>query len=218
MRTFTSKDDKVFKAIFADPSDPFLLQTLLGLILKKNVSHLSFSNTELLKRNVFERAKLVDFLADVDGVKTHIEMNASSPYWLHLRNMNFFSTIFSKETEVGKNYDTETQFVHIDFTYGIAKRKNIPCMQEYKIQSDTLIPYIENVRIIEFNMDLIKDMWYNVIDKQEKQLYHYLSILDSSIEELKEMEKDEFMKRYEEKLKKLNQDIEFTSFLTTTSL
>ncbi len=63
-------------------------------------------------------------------------------------------------------------------------------------------------------MDLIKDMWYNVIDKQEKQLYHYLSILDSSIEELKEMEKDEFMKRYEKKLEKLNQDIEFTSFLT----
>ncbi len=28
------------------------------------------------------------------------------------------------------------------------------------------------------------------------------------------MEKDEFMKKYEEKLKKLNQDIEFTSFLT----
>ena len=28
------------------------------------------------------------------------------------------------------------------------------------------------------------------------------------------MEKDEFMKRYEEKLEKLNQDIEFTSFLT----
>ena len=45
------------------------------------------------------------------------------------------------------------------------------------------------------------------------QIY-YLSILDTSIEELKEMEKDEFMKRYQEKLEKLNQNIEFTSFLT----
>ncbi len=214
MRTFTSKDDKVFKAIFADPSDPFLLQTLLSLILKKKVNHISFSNTELLKRNVLERAKLVDFLAEVDGVKTHIEMNATSPLWLHLRNLNFFSTIFSKDTEVGQSYDTQTQFLHIDFTYGIPKSKNIPCMQEYKIQSDTLIPYLENVRIIEFNMDLIKEMWYNVIDETKKQLYHYLSILDTSIEELKEMEKDEFMKRYQEKLEKLNQNIEFTSFLT----
>ena len=45
------------------------------------------------------------------------------------------------------------------------------------------------------------------------QIY-YLSILDTSIEELKEIEKDEFMKRYQEKLEKLNQNIEFTSFLT----
>ncbi len=70
---FTAKNDKVFKAIFSDPSDTELLETLLSLIFKKKVSNITFSNTELLKRNVVEKAKIVDFIATVDGVKTHID-------------------------------------------------------------------------------------------------------------------------------------------------
>ena len=211
---FTAKNDKVFKAIFSDPSDTELLETLLSLIFKKKVSNITFSNTELLKRNVVERAKIVDFIATVDGVKTHIEMNSSDQSWLHLRNLNFFSTIFSKETEVGDAYDVNTKFLHIDFTYGLKESKRLPRVIEYKIQSDEKIKYVSNITMLEYNMDKIKRTWYNVIDEHERKLYQYLSILDADKEDLEEMEKDEYMKKYQEKVEKLNENKEFTSFLT----
>ena len=64
-------------------------------------------------------------------------------------------------------------------------------------------------------MDKITKKCYNTNDEREKQLFHYLSKFDIKEEEL-EIEKDDdaFVKKLKNKMKKLNQDKEFVSFLS----
>ena len=64
-------------------------------------------------------------------------------------------------------------------------------------------------------MDKITKKCYNTNDEREKQLFYYLSKFDIKEEEL-EVEKDDdtFVKKLKNKIKKLNQDKEFVSFLS----
>ena len=62
---YNARNDKVFKAIFADLADTFLLEALLNLTFNTEVKDkdIKFDNPKLLKRNVIERAKTCDFVA-----------------------------------------------------------------------------------------------------------------------------------------------------------
>ena len=73
---------------------------------------------------------------------------------------------------------------------------------------------LSNFKIIEINMDKIKKDWY-ILSNKEKDAYKYLYMLDLNKEELEEYcGDDELMKKYEEKISKLNEDEKFTYFLT----
>ena len=64
-------------------------------------------------------------------------------------------------------------------------------------------------------MDKITKKCYNTNDEREKQLFYYLSKFDIKEEELEiEKEDDAFVKKLKNKIKKLNQDKEFVSFLS----
>ena len=64
-------------------------------------------------------------------------------------------------------------------------------------------------------MDKITKKWYTTENEREKQLYYYLSKFDIKEEELEiEKEDDAFVKKLKNKIKKLNQDKEFVSFLS----
>ena len=160
---YNARNDKVFKAIFADPSDTELLETLLNLTFNTKVKDIKFDNPELLKRNVFERAKTC-------------------------------------------------VFVHIDYTYGLSEK--LDSVLNYSIQTDNKIKYVNNVYLIEYNMDKIEKMWYNMIEDNKKKLFYYLSKFDMKEEELDKEENDAFVKKLKQKIKKLNQDKNFVSFIS----
>ncbi len=109
-----------------------------------------------MKRNVIERAKTCDFIALIDEAKVHIELNSSSPSWLHFRNLNFFSISFNKETEVGQQYDLSTKYYQIDISYKLNNSNKLDEILEYYFQTKDHIKYVENVKILEFNMDKLK--------------------------------------------------------------
>ena len=212
---YNARNDKVFKAIFIDPADTFLLETLLNLTFNTEVKDIKFDNPELLKRNVIERAKTCDFVAHINGKLVHIELNSETKEWIHLRNLNFFSTLYSKDTEVGQKYDVSCEFYHIDYSYKLTNSNKLDCVLNYSIQTDNHIKYVNNIHFIEYNMDKITKKCYNTNDEREKQLFYYLSKFDIKEEEL-EVEKDDdaFVKKLKSKMKKLNQNKEFVSFLS----
>lgn len=164
--------------------------------------------------NTLEKVKTVDVFALVDGEYMHIEMNTSYHKYLHYRNFNYFVSLYSKKTTRGEDIDMSSKFLHIDFTYGMGKKG---CEKtEYGVISyDKQVPYIDNFKIIEYNMDKMMSFWYHKDDKNI-QKYKHLIMLDLERDELEKLSKgdDDFMKNFEEKVTHLNDDDTFQSLMT----
>jgi len=207
---YTAKTDRVFKAIFCDEDNKHMMIKLLSNILEKEITELTFLNSELLVSNITERKKIVDILAKVDGEYVHIELNSNAVNYLHFRNFIYFSEIYSKKTKRGEKYDFKTKFIHIDLTYGLKDDEDVI---KYYVMSNKEKKYIDNFEIIEFNMDSLKKYCYTSSEKYEK--FKYLIMLDLNKEELSNVVLgDEFMKEYKEKIETLNEDETFTSAIS----
>ena len=145
---YTAKYDRVFKTIFCDEDNTKLMREFLSRILKVKIDELVYLRNELPLNDVYERNKTVDVLVKVAGKYIHIEMNSSNPNYLHNRNFIYFTNIFSKKTRVGEEYDLNTEFIHIDFTYGLSTK--IKDEEKYYIMSTSGEKYIDNFMIIEY--------------------------------------------------------------------
>ena len=208
---YTGKYDRVFKTILCDEDNKEILQEFLSRILKKKVEVVEILKNELPVVNVIERTKTVDVLVKVDEEYVHIELNSQNKDYLHTRNFIFFTSIYNKKTKKGDAYDLKTKFIHLDFTYKLDDNKDY---RKYYIQDDENKRYLDIIEIIEFNMDKIMEYWYN--DNEEKiDEYKHLIMLDLEKEGLEKLsEGDDFVKEYEERLNKLNEDETFQSAMT----
>lgn len=160
---------------------------------------------------VEEKSKTVDVLVKVDGEYTHIELNGTSPKYLHIRNYIYFSSLYIKKVQRGEEYDLVTKFIHIDLTYKMDSNKDVI---KYYVQSGEGEKYLENIEIIEYNMDKIMEYWYNQ-DKQKVNEYKHLIMLDLETNGLKKLSKgDDFVKEFEDKVTKLNEVETFQSAMT----
>ena len=209
---YTGKYDRVFKTILFDEDDVEITKEFLKRLLKVEIEEIRYLKNELPVRNVEERTKIVDVLVKVNGVYLHMEINTSNPMYLHIRNLIFFETLFTKKTKVGETYDAFTKFIHIDLTYGI--KGDDKEYREYYMMDEEQKKYIKNKEIVEYNMDKIMSFWYNQEEKKIKE-YRHLIMLDLEKEELERLSKgDDLVKEFAEKLIKLNEDETFQSAMT----
>ena len=178
---YTAKYDRVFKTILCDEDNKDLFQEILSRLLKKKVEIIEFLRNELPVQTTLEKVKTVDVLVKVDGEYTHIEINGSSPKYLHIRNFIYFSTFYCKKVQRGEAYDYVTKFIHIDLTYEMNSEEEYI---HYYIQSDKEVKYLENIEIIEYNMDKIMEYWYNK-NIQKVNEYKHLIMLDLETKGLK---------------------------------
>ena len=92
--------------------------------------------------------------------------------------------------------------------------KNKTIKAEYKMKDEDKNLYVDNFKVIVFNMDRLKDVWSHkdelLIDK-----YKYLIMLDLEGKELMELsERDELIKRYQRKIEGYNQGLDFVYGIT----
>ena len=147
----------------------------------------------------------------VDNEYIHVELNQIHSEYLHVRNFCYFTNIYSKHTRRGEEYDLVNEYIHIDISYGL--RDNCE-KREYYVMDETGNKYVENIKIIEFNMDRIMDFWYNS-DKEKIKEYKYLIMLDLDRNSLSTLlEGDSFMEDYKKKIDRLNESDRYTSWIT----
>ena len=207
---YTSKYDRVFKTIFCDEDNTYLMKTFLSRLLNKEIESLEYLRNELELKNVYDKTKTIDVLVKVDNEYIHIELNiVNNIDYIHLRNYIYFSEVFNKKTRRGKVYDYKTKFIHIDISFGIKSKKEIT---EYYVMSEDGSKYIDNIKIIEYNMDMIKEICYN---ENELEKYRHLVMLDSNKEELERISKgDEFVTKFKDKVEELNEKETWVSAMT----
>ncbi len=203
--------DIVFKTVICDENHPYMLKTFLEHILKIKIDAIQFLQNELNVNDVNERKKTVDLLVKVKDKYIHIELNQSHKDYLHIRNFCFFTNLYSKNTRKGKEYDLISEFIHIDLSYGKQDTKE---ERIYYVMDQDGYLYIENMKIIEFNMDRITSFWYTS-NKEKIEEYKYLIMLGLDRDALREMGKgDSYMEEYTKKVEELNDSNAFTSWIT----
>ena len=208
---YNGKYDIVFKTVLCDETRPHMLKILLEHILQINIDEVIFLPNELKINDVYEKKKTVDLLVKTNNKYIHIELNQSHKDYLHIRNFCYFTNLYSKHTRKGECYDMASAFLHIDFTYG---KKDSEEKREYYVMDKDGSLYIENMKIIEYNMDRITGYWYNGNRKKIEQ-YKYLIMLGLDRESLSELSKgDEYMEEYRKKVEELNERDIYTPWIT----
>ncbi len=80
--------------------------------------------------------------------------------------------------------------------------------------SSTGVKYVENIKIIEYNMDKIMEYWYNE-DIQKVNEYKHLIMLDLETKDLEKLSKgDDFVEEVGKKVMELNEQETFQSAMT----
>ena len=103
---------------------------------------------------------MIDALVKVDNQYIHIELNSQNQAYLRNRNFSFFTGIYSKKTKAGEDYINLEDFIHIDLTYGLSQ--NLREREVYYMMNERKEKYVENFKIIEYNMDKIMKFWYSL--------------------------------------------------------
>ena len=204
---YTGKIDRVFKTIFVDDNDYHLMEALLSECLGSKVKVLRYLYPELDVASIEDKERKVDVLVELDGKNILVELNTEG-LGIRLRNFNYFLTFYGTRIKRGEDYLDNTEHILIDLSYNIAKK--YPYKNTYYVQNEKGENYVDNFKIIEFNMDKITKECYDKIVKGMEEQYKYLCMLDLELNKLKELsEYDDIVKEYMDKLVDLNNDKEF---------
>lgn len=213
---YTAKNDRVFKSIFCNEDNTYLLEYFLSRLLNIEIKGIVFLRNELNVLHVDSRTKTTDVLVQLNNKYIHIELNTeNSTKYIHVRNFTFFTEIYDKKTLRGEEYKTNDKFIHIDLSYRLSDND---IKRSYYVMDKDNKKYIENFEIIEYNMDKIMKFWYSndieniykylhliILDLTDVELLYILNNIDLS-------ERDElFVKTYYERTKDLNDDEYYTS-------
>ena len=206
---FTAKNDNVFKAIFCNENNTFLLKTLIERCLKIQIEIIEIHAPEKIKENIYAKGQILDVLVKVDNRLINIEVNSGFYDGVHRRNFGYAGSKYSEEVKIGENYLDMNEVIQINFTWGLPQKYSI--LGEYLlVDKKTGIKFVDNFSIFEYNMDKIRELWYSG-DKE----YEFLAILDFNKEELKKIGKgDEYMSEFKKKIESLNDNREYKEFLT----
>lgn len=210
---FKGTNDNMFKAIFTPKKNRELLKEFLKRSLKEvtsiNLDGLIILSSEIAKTNVHMKGKTVDILAETKEGVLNIELNNGYYSALHNRNASYIFSKYSEEVKVSETYNKMKTFIQINFTKGLSK--DYPSLEIYTLKGEkSEKKYIDNLIIMEFNIDKIKEAWYNG-DKE----FNFVAALDLEGSELDKIcEGDEYMELFEKEVRRLNKNQKFTEFMS----
>ena len=203
----------MFKAIFTPKKNRELLKEFikrsLRAVLNSDLEDLVVLSSEIAKTNVHIKGKTLDILAETKDNILNIELNNSYYPSLHNRNASYIFSKYSEEVKVSETYNKMKMFIQINLTKGLSK--DYPSLDIYTLKGEkTNKKYIDNLIILEFNIDKIKDECYN-----GNKEFNFVAALDLEGEELDKIcEGDKYMELFEKEVKRLNQNQKFTEFMS----
>ena len=209
---YTAKNDIVFKAVMV--RNEKVLKKLLEVILEIKIDEIILLDKEILPNRILGKNRIVDLLVKTGDKMINVELNANKKYYHNYRNASYLFGIYNNSINKTEEYETlkDKEFIGINLSYEMREKALIEDI--FYLQSKENNRYIENFKIIEFNMDKIEKNWYT-LSELEKERYKYLKMLDLKEENLVEFCRgDEVMEEFECELKRINEDERYRFFLT----
>lgn len=209
---YTAKNDIVFKAVMV--RNERVLRRLLEVILEIDIDEIILLDKEILPSRLLGKNRIVDLLVKSGNKMINVELNASKKYYHNYRNASYLFGIYNDAIDRSEEYETlaEKEFIGINLSYEMRKKA---LMEEvFYLQSKDRNRFIENFKIIEFNVDKIEKNWYT-LSELEKEKYKYIMMLDLEEEKLSEFCRgDEVMEEFRKEVKRINKDERYSFFLS----
>ena len=209
---YTEKNDIVFKAVMV--RNERVLRKLLEVILEIDIDEIILLDKEILPSRLLGKSRIVDLLVKSGNKMINVELNASKKYYHNYRNASYLFGIYNDAIDRSEEYETlaEKEFIGINLSYEMRKKA---LMEEvFYLQSKDRNRFIENFKIIEFNVDKIEKNWYT-LSELKKERYKYIMMLDLEEERLSEFCRgDEVMEEFRKEVKRINKDERYSFFLS----
>ena len=109
--------------------------------------------------------------------------------------------------------------MQINFTYGLGKEskyfdKNDENINVFMLRNNKGKPFINNLKIIEFNMDYFTKLLYSN-DEKLIEKYKYLIMMNLKKTELEKLsKKDKVVERYMSEIERVNEEPEFREYIS----
>lgn len=144
--------------------------------------------------------------------KINVEVNSMDESYIHNRNFAFIADLYSHDVLVGSEYDLTKQFIQINLSYGLSKKKEK--IDIYKLSNNKGNTYVDNFTIYNINMDyyinLLKD---NDTKKIKDDII--LVMLGQERNELEKLAKNnKVVSKYMNELDEVNKNSEFRVYMT----
>ena len=94
---YTAKNDTVFKSIFCDEHNTFLLKTLMERCLKTKIEIIEVHSPEMIKKNIYAKGQVLDVLVKADDKLVNIEVNSGFYEGIYRRNLGYIGSKYSEE-------------------------------------------------------------------------------------------------------------------------
>ena len=189
-----------------------LLKVLLESILDIKIIKLTYLNLEKNNGNIHIRRKHFDFHVKTESENIHIEVNNGMRDYVRPRNMAYLCNTYSNSVLSGEEYDEETKFIQINFTYGLGKKEK--GLRIYWLEDEEMIRYVNNLCIYEFNMDYYMNLWYSK-DERGIEDNKYLIMMDLKPEELEILsKKDRVVSKYMGEIERININSELYEYMS----
>ena len=201
--------DYMFKEIICNEKNPHMIEQFLYNLLKIKINKLEMIKKELLGN---ELAKKLEAIFKINNdIFVHIMINTEYHSWTRDRSLAYFLNLVGYEGM--KNLDAK--FINIDINYGMDNE--FDC-EEYILTNDKNDIYIDNIKLLEYNMDkIVKKFKLLSDDKKINFEYKYLVMLDTdnlNIEKTKKIFKgDDLIMEYINSVEKLKNENKYLNFI-----
>ena len=212
MKRYNGMNDVIFKNTFYIEKNKDLLKWLIESCLDMKIDEIELKDRELSKDNKIIKSKVVDTIIKTNGKVFNVEINnGESEQYIRDRNLGYLASIYSNSLNVSENYILQPISIQINLT---SKNNSIREISKYMLRSEYGEFWSEKFIIYEFNVDKIKETYYNK-SKEERERFKPLIMLTSSNRELEILcNGDERVKRYKDRVEELNDDPEYTILMS----
>lgn len=199
--------DVMFKSIMRQNPDVFkdLLINTMDIKIDDNENCLLFLDKELIKGNIKEKGKIVDFNVSIGkGLLINVEVNRMEYKNIKYRNDLFFEKLDTMQFEIGDNYNIfkYKKLYQLNLNASSKERKDIN--KRMIVEYDILNKEVVDDRRIKFTINLANyyDMYYNksvemttneiflagLMSKNFAEMYEIMSIVleDSKLDKFME--------------------------------
>ena len=220
-KLYTCRTDRAFKEVFMKKDNKDILIALLEVCLSVKIMDIEYLNLEDNVDNIHVRRKSYDLRLSTDIGRLLIEVNSNIYDYSRARQVSYLSNEYSHIVKSGEDYSEKDNVIQINFTYGFMKEfrnKNKYLydnkgLRIYRIMDDDRKEFVKNFKILEFNMDYYKNIWYNN-DTKKINKYKYIIMLDLQKESLMKLSKDKVVNKYMSEIIRVNKDPNFIEYMS----